>query len=202
MQPGTLRRHLALQLFACLGDPHRRILGMVILMTGPACCGSPGHRAPTSGNDVPYPAKLEAVAQNTCPVIQLKYKRHQSGVGFGQRRCQTCIDLCKSIQLYPGEAKMPDTSSPASATVKNSRGRPQAHNGQERGTDPEIKWYSRSPTPKKRTTRKAGTASVISPEEEHITSLRWPPISLPNGDRLRTARRTMTGCRLSRKSTR
>lgn len=46
MQPGTLRRHLALQLFACLGDPvRRRILGMVILMTGAGLlwiAGAPG----------------------------------------------------------------------------------------------------------------------------------------------------------------
>lgn len=46
MQPGTLRRHLAQQLVACLGDPvRRRILGMVILMTGAGLlwiAGAPG----------------------------------------------------------------------------------------------------------------------------------------------------------------
>lgn len=47
MQPGTLRRHLTLQLFACLGDPvRRRILGMVILMTGAGLLWIAGAPAP------------------------------------------------------------------------------------------------------------------------------------------------------------
>lgn len=95
----------------------------------------------------------------------MKYKHHQSGVGFGQRRCQTCIDLFKSIQLTQERqnARHIFTGERYGKKIvvrKRTTARKEA-------PAQEIPVVQPSATPKKRTTRKAGTASAISPEERH-----------------------------------